>query len=203
MRSGCALLALATLLLAGCGKGNDTLISAKAAALRKSATPVTERSTRIQPKPVAKAKPSVPVFSSPDRLIMEVEKLDGYTNIDFADPKRPIVFIQFRNPGPSDTDLEQLRVHLAEAPIAVALDLSGWSGVTHTGVAHLKGITTLHSLNLEEVPLTDAGLEHLSGLTGLRKLNLNDTKITGLGLKHLHGLTNLQILALDNNKITD
>ena len=40
--------------------------------------------------------------------------------------------------------------------------------------------------------MTDAGLEHLKGLTQLRELNLNDTQVTDAGLEHLKGLTQLQ-----------
>lgn len=49
----------------------------------------------------------------------------------------------------------------------------------------------------------DAGLSHLRGLTTLESLELRRTNITGSGLAHLATLPNLETLALDGTKIAD
>ena len=46
---------------------------------------------------------------------------------------------------------------------------------------------------LDGTKVTDAGLEHLKGLTQLHKLGLNNTKVSDAGLEHLNGLTQLQM----------
>ncbi|MEO2089674.1 MAG: leucine-rich repeat domain-containing protein, partial [Gemmataceae bacterium] len=51
--------------------------------------------------------------------------------------------------------------------------------------------------------LLDAGLKHLKGLTSLESLNLVDTQITGAGLEHLKGLTSLESLNLFSTQVTD
>ena len=74
---------------------------------------------------------------------------------------------------------------------------------TDAGLEHLKGLTNLRSLWLDNTQVTDAGLEHLKGLTSLQLLGLNRTKVTDAGLMHLKGLTSLQILGLDRTQVTD
>jgi hypothetical protein len=61
---------------------------------------------------------------------------------------------------------------------------------------HLKGLTALKDLSLDQAPVTDAGLQYLAGLTALQSLNLMETKITGTGLTHLKGLTKMKELWL-------
>ena len=62
-------------------------------------------------------------------------------------------------------------------------------------------------VSLKLSAITDAGLEqlteHLKGLTSLRSLDLNNTQVTDAGLEHLKGLTNLATLHLWNTPITD
>jgi len=75
--------------------------------------------------------------------------------------------------------------------------------ITDTELKHLKRLTNLQSLILDETRITDAGLVHLNGLTKLEFLSLDDTRITDAGLMHLRGLTKLQFLSLWNAQITD
>jgi len=66
------------------------------------------------------------------------------------------------------------------------LNLSyGW--ITDAGLAHLKALTSLNSLNLAECEqITDAGLAHLKTLTGLTSLSLAGCgQITDVGLVDL------------------
>jgi Leucine-rich repeat (LRR) protein len=54
--------------------------------------------------------------------------------------------------------------------------------ISDAGLEHLKGLTSLTSLNLTSLSLkgsqiTDTGLEHLKGLTSLTSLTLFGTQI--------------------------
>jgi len=65
----------------------------------------------------------------------------------------------------------------------VEVDL-GSSRITDTGLVHLKGLTSLQTLNLSG-SITDSGLVHLKGLTNLQQLYLEDTQITDAGVADL------------------
>ncbi len=51
--------------------------------------------------------------------------------------------------------------------------------------------------------MTDAGMEHLKGLSQLRVLRLDDTPVTDAGLERLKCVTTLELLGLDGTKVTD
>gem|GEM_PF-4995841 len=84
----------------------------------------------------------------------------------------------------------------------IEIRMSGGS-TTDAELEHLKGLTSVRSLNLNRTQITDAGLEHLKALTSLKTLDLGHTQITDAGLIHLKGLTRLTTLTLDSPKITD
>jgi len=60
----------------------------------------------------------------------------------------------------------------------------------------LKRLTRLEALSLEDVSgIGDSGLAHLKGLTNLRTLNLTGTTVTAAGVKDLEkALPKLQIV---------
>ena len=74
--------------------------------------------------------------------------------------------------------------------------------VSDAGLEHLKGLTNLRFLFLDETKVTDAGLEHLKGLTNLQGPWLAKTKVTDTGLEHLEGLTKLRLLKLYETEVT-
>ena len=51
--------------------------------------------------------------------------------------------------------------------------------------------------------VTDAGLAHLKGMTKLQTLDLADAQVTDAGLKHLHGLAQLKVLYLGGTNVTE
>ena len=57
--------------------------------------------------------------------------------------------------------------------------------VTDAGLADLRGLSNLQSLDLKETRVTDAGLVHLKGLSNLQSLDLNGTKVTYAGVERL------------------
>ena len=75
--------------------------------------------------------------------------------------------------------------------------------VADADLVHLKGLTGLQALCVDNTPITDAGLVHLKGLTGLKGLDLKYTQVTDAGLAHLKGLTGLGGISLSNTQVTD
>ena len=64
-------------------------------------------------------------------------------------------------------------------------------------------VTEAHlNMDLDNAPVTDVDLEHLKGLTNLEWLNLNETQVTDAGLKHLKGLTSLKALDVEGTRVT-
>ena len=50
---------------------------------------------------------------------------------------------------------------------------------------HLKGLTKLEILRLNNTQITDSGLEHLKGVTNLKYLELTGTQVTDAGVAEL------------------
>ena len=92
--------------------------------------------------------------------------------------------------------------HLKNLTALESLDLR-FTQITDAGLAHLKNLTALESLNLSVTKITEAGLPHLKNLIALERLNLSVTKITDAGLAHLKNLIALERLNLSVTKITD
>ena len=64
-------------------------------------------------------------------------------------------------------------------------------------VMHLKALTKLKRLDLENTQVTDAGLVHLKGMTNLKRLYLDNTQVTDEGVKKLQQvLPNCRIIYL-------
>ena len=106
------------------------------------------------------------------RAITEIKKLGGKVTVDKSSPGEPVISVDLQNRpfiGPRVTD---------------------------AGLVHLKGLTTLRTLNLSKAYITDAGLENLKGLSQLESLTLRGTQVTDTGLAVLKGLANLQSLDL-------
>jgi hypothetical protein len=74
---------------------------------------------------------------------------------------------------------------------------------TDGGLVHLKDLTNLKEIGLDDTQITDEELVHLEGLTKLEELYLGWTQITDAGLEHLKGLTKLKVLHLKGTQVTD
>ena len=67
--------------------------------------------------------------------------------------------------------------------------------ISDAGLADIKALTNLKTLNLAFTQITDAGLVHIKGLTSLRLLHLQGTQITAAGKAKLQeALPNCNIL---------
>ena len=65
------------------------------------------------------------------------------------------------------------------------LNLTVTPQITDAGVAHLKGMTQLETLNFYNCKITDAAFDQLHGLAMLRNLDLGKTKVTDAGVERL------------------
>ncbi len=68
--------------------------------------------------------------------------------------------------------------------------------VTDKELEHVRGLTRLQRLWLNNTSVTDAGLANLARLTQLEELRLDNTQVTDAGVAHLAGLTRLYWLDL-------
>ena len=75
------------------------------------------------------------------------------------------------------------RVTLNKSGDVIEVRLDGFN-ITDAALEHLKGLTSLNTLDLHHTKITDAGLEQLKGLTSLKDLNLMGTKITIFQAEH-------------------
>ena len=84
---------------------------------------------------------------------------------------------------------------LPKAPLEVrSVNLSNIKSVTDDALENLADLTQCQSLVLIGTEVTDEGLIHLKGLSELSSLNLqNNVNISGRGIKYLEGLTKLTV----------
>jgi hypothetical protein len=57
--------------------------------------------------------------------------------------------------------------------------------ITDAGLIHLRGLTDLRELDLDDTDISDAGLVHLKTMTGLKELGLYGTQVTESGVSML------------------
>ena len=127
-----------------------------------------------------------------ERAVEEIEKLGGYVMYDY-------VFQGGVPPGPA-----WLRSLWGENILATVVVVNfDCSRVSEAGLEHLKGLTKLEGLVLNNTEASDAWLKHLEGLTRLQGLWLHHTRVTDAGLEHLKRLTQLQSLDLWDTRVTD
>lgn len=76
--------------------------------------------------------------------------------------------------------------------------------LTHKDMSHLRDLSTLQILLLDDCSLDDDALEPIKELDTLYKLDLHNTGLTDIGLSHISGLKNLANISLQKNpKLTD
>jgi Leucine-rich repeat (LRR) protein len=71
------------------------------------------------------------------------------------------------------------------------------------GLAYIKDMRQLTSLNVEKANFTDAGFASIGEMTGLESLNVSGTRFADEQLKALSGLTNLKDLNISRTAVTD
>ncbi|RPI55459.1 MAG: hypothetical protein EHM55_07790 [Acidobacteria bacterium] len=149
------------------------------------------------------------------RVQATISLFNGSTELEKFVMSKPVqTYIPFNDPAlkglTSLANLKEVRIHqtrssgvsLAAFPLT-HLDLNYVVTFNDTGIASLKGKTTLQRLYLRGTSITDAGLQNLSDLTNLVELDLSDVAMTDLGLSYLSGLTKLRRLNLQSADVTD
>jgi hypothetical protein len=71
--------------------------------------------------------------------------------------------------------------------------------ITDAGLAHLRALTELTLLGVNQTHIGDQGLINLKSLTHLESLRIENTKVTIAGLEHLRHLTKLNHPVLGPN----
>jgi hypothetical protein len=120
--------------------------------------------------------------AKPDQVqvIAEIKRLGGKVTRDKESPGEPAITVDLSESKVTDAGLANLK----ELPQLQSLNLRG-TRVTDAGLVNLKGLTNLHELDLSETKVTDAGLANLKGLSTLRELDLTDTRVSDEGVMML------------------
>jgi hypothetical protein len=111
----------------------------------------------------------VPIYRQ-HLAIREIERLGGTCETRPRDPQ------WLRNLRAS-----KLRV-LRDEVVGVGFDSPQ---VTDATLVHLRAMTSLELIQLDNAPVTDAGLVHLAGMRNLRTLRLKNTRVTENGIAEL------------------
>ena len=153
-------------------------------------------------QPAPRVQATIALFNEATSLEKFVMSKPVQTYIPFNDPA-------LKGLAPLK-NLKEVRIHqtrssgVSLAPFPLThLDLNYAVTFNDTGMASLKGKTTLQRLYLRGTSITDAGIENLAGLTNLIELDLSDVAMTDTGLSHLSKLTKLRRLNLQSADVTD
>lgn len=84
-----------------------------------------------------------------------------------------------------------------------SLTIIGCRNVSDSGLAYLRQLTRLRTVNLAPSQTTNDGLKHLKGLSNLTILGLNGTRVSSDGLKHLVNHSKLSVLYLSGTRVGD
>jgi internalin A len=139
---------------------------------------------------------------SKGRTIAEVERLGGKVELDEALPAKPIIKIDLHSTQITDADLSFLVKASKELKQLRYLDLR-LTKIGDAGVANLRHLTSLQTVNLFRTQLSDQGLSYIKNLKRLQTLLIGGTKVTDAGLVNLKSLKELKKLSLFQTQVTD
>lgn len=114
-------------------------------------------------------------------------------------PDRKLVRLDIPSGAVTDAGMSQVRglVDLKH------LSLRGCVQLTDLGLANLKGLKRLRSLDLDYTGVTDAGMALVAGFAAMETLSLDHTGVGDAGLRHLAGLAHLDSINLTATRVTD
>jgi len=141
---------------------------------------------------------TAPSKADQQQAIIEIENLGGHVDTDDSAPDRPVVTVDFTNTRVTDAGLACLKA-LGQLQ---TLEL-GQTGVTDAAMENIKGLSKLKWLNLSGTKITDAALENIKDLSQLQWLVLTSTKVTDAGLERLAVLSKLKTLNLRHTNVTE
>jgi RNA polymerase sigma factor (sigma-70 family) len=135
-----------------------------------------------------KKQPAQPPLEDP-QVVKAIQAAGGEVSF-WKEGRRRWTKVEFPHDKGNDGSLMHLKglrhlqtLNLRCGPVAL-----GGRQFTDAGLAHLKHVKTIRTVNFVMGQVSDAGLAHLKGWTDLETLNFADVPITGTGLEHLKGL---------------
>ena len=137
--------------------------------------------------------------SDESHAVWKIELLGGKVKRDETLPGRPVIAIDFR--GSKKFNNKYMHV-LAEFTSLKSLNVNDLA-ITDDGLKKINKLKSLEQLYLIRTKITDDGMREIAELTNLNLLDLNFTRITDAGLKHVSQLKNLKSLHLCGSSITD
>lgn len=141
-------------------------------------------------------------------VVQRIKELGGQVNDGKEGDERSVFRVILPAEQIEDSDLAMLKdlPDLRELYLSGLVSKSPPSGkgnVTDKGLAELKSLIKLESLNLCGNRITDVGLKELQTLKQLRSIDLSLTYVTDAGLKELQAFEHLASLRIWDVKITD
>ncbi len=131
--------------------------------------------------------------------VLAIEKTGGFARYESAYNHEGGWNPLGKNPWPKWL-VERLGIDYFENVVTVKLG----PRTTNAEIAKLAGLTSLETLDLNDINVTDADLVHLAQLVELKYLNLRDSPgFTGSGLAHLGGMKQLRALDLGWTAVND
>jgi RNA polymerase sigma factor (sigma-70 family) len=135
-----------------------------------------------------KKQPAPPPLEDPN--VVETIKAAGGEVSFWKEGQRRWTKVEFPLDEGNDASLRHLTglrhlqtLNLMSGPVGL-----GGRQFTDAGLAHLRNVKTIRTMNFFLGQMSDDGLAHLKGWTDLETINFADFPVTGTGLEHLKGL---------------
>jgi len=126
---------------------------------------------------------------------------DRFTNRLMGNKDSSLHHIFFSNRNADDRWLAQNRVAIEDLSAQTWLTLKD-TQVSSNGLAALRGIEDLWTLDISGTPLTDEAIEHVSTMPDLRNLDISHTGISDQALAGLRNHPTLNWISVDANQAT-
>jgi RNA polymerase sigma factor (sigma-70 family) len=125
-----------------------------------------------------------------DPKVVEAVKAAGGEVSFWKEGRHRWTKVEFPLDKGTDASLRQLTGlrHLETLNLFCGNIALGGRQFTDDGLAHLKDVKTIRTVNFFLGQVSDAGLANLKGWTALETVHFGDLPITGTGLEHLKGL---------------
>lgn len=150
-----------------------------------------------QPGDLQRDSPPTPVLVR-DGHYDPIESLMRIPTVVKLDESNQVKEVDFQLYHRDDRDL----IPLGKISSLERVILNGWE-TPGAGLAHLRGLENIRTIELWSHHVTDEALPHIGKLTSLQELSLRHTAISNSGLAHLTELNQLKSLLLHKTAIDD
>jgi hypothetical protein len=128
-----------------------------------------------------------------------IVKMGGRLTRDKTAPDQPVIDANLEDNSFTDSGME----HLGALRELRVVSLKQNRAVSDKGLASMRGLAKLETLNLSGTVISDSGVENLGSLESLRTLDLSNSEITDVGLERLSTLSSLRSLWLTSTKVSE